>query len=116
MIFERLGIDTLEVLQAAGTKWNFIALSAGAGGRACIGVDPYYLNRQGRVFGVSPEIILAGRRNQRRHGQICGRAHRQMMIAAGKPVLGARIAILGITFKEDVPTCATPRWWILFAS
>jgi UDP-N-acetyl-D-galactosamine dehydrogenase len=103
MIFERLGIDTLEVLQAAGTKWNFMPFRPGLVGGHCIGVDPYYLTAKAESLGYHPEIILAGRRINDGMGKYVAERTIKMMIAAGKPVLGARIAILGITFKEDVP-------------
>ncbi|MCU0592611.1 MAG: nucleotide sugar dehydrogenase [Desulfobacterales bacterium] len=103
MIFERLGIDTLEVLQAAGTKWNFLPFRPGLVGGHCIGVDPYYLTAKAESLGYHPEIILAGRRINDGMGKYVAERTVKMMIAAGKPVLGARIAILGITFKEDVP-------------
>jgi UDP-N-acetyl-D-galactosamine dehydrogenase len=103
MIFERLGIDTLEVLQAAGTKWNFLPFRPGLVGGHCIGVDPYYLTAKAESLGYHPEIILAGRRINDGMGKYVAERTIKMMIAAGKPVLGARIAILGITFKEDVP-------------
>jgi UDP-N-acetyl-D-glucosamine/UDP-N-acetyl-D-galactosamine dehydrogenase len=103
MIFERLGIDTLEVLQAAGTKWNFMPFRPGLVGGHCIGVDPYYLTAKAESLGYHPEIILAGRRINDGMGKYVAERTVKMMIAAGKPVLGAKIAILGITFKEDVP-------------
>jgi UDP-N-acetyl-D-galactosamine dehydrogenase len=103
MIFERLGLDTLEVLQAAGTKWNFLPFRPGLVGGHCIGVDPYYLTAKAESLGYHPEIILAGRRINDGMGKYVAERTVKMMIAAGKPVLGARIAILGITFKEDVP-------------
>jgi UDP-N-acetyl-D-glucosamine/UDP-N-acetyl-D-galactosamine dehydrogenase len=103
MIFERLGIDTLEVLEAAGTKWNFLPFRPGLVGGHCIGVDPYYLTAKAESLGYHPEIILAGRRINDGMGKYVAERTVKMMIAAGKPVLGARIAILGITFKEDVP-------------
>ncbi len=103
MIFERLGIDTFEVLQAAGTKWNFLPFRPGLVGGHCIGVDPYYLTAKAESLGYHPEIILAGRRINDGMGKYVAERTIKMMIAAGKPVLGARIAILGITFKEDVP-------------
>jgi UDP-N-acetyl-D-galactosamine dehydrogenase len=103
MIFERLGIDTAEVLQAAGTKWNFLPFRPGLVGGHCIGVDPYYLTAKAESLGYHPEIILAGRRINDGMGKYVAERTVKMMIAAGKPVLGARVAILGITFKEDVP-------------
>jgi UDP-N-acetyl-D-galactosamine dehydrogenase len=103
MIFERVGIDTLEVLEAAGTKWNFMPFRPGLVGGHCIGVDPYYLTAKAESLGYHPEIILAGRRINDGMGKHVAERTVKMLIAAGKQVLGARIAILGITFKEDVP-------------
>ena len=103
MIFERVGIDTLKVLEAAGTKWNFMPFRPGLVGGHCIGVDPYYLTAKAESLGYHPEIILAGRRINDGMGKHVAERTVKMLIAAGKQVLGARIAILGITFKEDVP-------------
>ena len=103
MIFERVGIDTLEVLAAAGTKWNFMPFRPGLVGGHCIGVDPYYLTAKAESLGYHPEIILAGRRINDGMGKHVAERTVKMLIAAGKQVLGARIAIMGITFKEDVP-------------
>ena len=103
MIFERIGIDTLEVLEAAGTKWNFMPFRPGLVGGHCIGVDPYYLTAKAESLGYHPEIILAGRRINDGMGKHVAERTVKMLIASGRQVLGARIAILGITFKEDVP-------------
>ncbi len=103
MIFERCGIDTLEVLQAAGSKWNFMPFRPGLVGGHCIGVDPYYLTAKAESLGYHPEIILAGRRINDGMGKYVAERTVKMLIAAGRQVLGARIAVLGITFKEDVP-------------
>jgi len=103
MIFERIGIDTLEVLEAAGTKWNFMPFRPGLVGGHCIGVDPYYLTAKAESLGYHPEIILAGRRINDGMGKHVAERTVKMLIAAGRQVLGARIVILGITFKEDVP-------------
>jgi UDP-N-acetyl-D-galactosamine dehydrogenase len=109
MIFERLGVDTLEVLEAAGTKWNFMPFRPGLVGGHCIGVDPYYLTAKAESLGYHPEIILAGRRINDGMGKYVAERTVKMLIAAGKQVLGARIAILGITFKEDVPDLRNTR-------
>jgi UDP-N-acetyl-D-galactosamine dehydrogenase len=109
MIFERVGIDTLEVLEAAGTKWNFMPFRPGLVGGHCIGVDPYYLTAKAESLGYHPEIILAGRRINDGMGKHVAERTVKMLIAAGKPVLGARIAVLGITFKEDVPDLRNTR-------
>jgi UDP-N-acetyl-D-galactosamine dehydrogenase len=102
-IFDAIGIDTLEVLEAAGTKWNFLPFSPGLVGGHCIGVDPYYLTFKAEALGYHPEMILAGRRINDGMGKHIAERTVKMLIGAGKQVRGARVAILGITFKEDVP-------------
>ena len=102
-IFDRIGIDTLEVLEAAGTKWNFLPFRPGLVGGHCIGVDPYYLTFKAEALGYHPEMILAGRRINDGMGKHIAERAVKMLIAAGKQVRGAKVAILGITFKEDVP-------------
>jgi UDP-N-acetyl-D-galactosamine dehydrogenase len=102
-IFDRIGIDTLEVLEAAGTKWNFLPFRPGLVGGHCIGVDPYYLTFKAEALGYHPEMILAGRRINDGMGKHIAEMTVKMLIAAGKQVLGAKVAVLGITFKEDVP-------------
>jgi UDP-N-acetyl-D-galactosamine dehydrogenase len=102
-IFDRIGIDTLEVLEAAGTKWNFLPFRPGLVGGHCIGVDPYYLTFKAEALGYHPEMILAGRRINDGMGKHIAERTVKMLIAAGKQVRGARVAVLGITFKEDVP-------------
>jgi len=102
-IFDYIGIDTLEVLEAAGTKWNFLPFRPGLVGGHCIGVDPYYLTFKAEALGYHPEMILAGRRINDGMGKHIAERTVKMLIAAGKQVRGARVAILGITFKEDVP-------------
>jgi UDP-N-acetyl-D-galactosamine dehydrogenase len=103
MIFEKIGIDTLEVLEAAGTKWNFLPFRPGLVGGHCIGVDPYYLTFKAEAMGYHPEIILAGRRINDNIGKYVAERAVKMLIAAGKQVQGAQIAVLGLTFKENVP-------------
>ncbi len=103
MIFEKIGIDTIEVLEAAGTKWNFLPFRPGLVGGHCIGVDPYYLTVKAESIGYHPEIILAGRRINDGMGKYVAERAVKMLIAAGKQVHGATIAVLGITFKENVP-------------
>jgi len=103
MIFDNIGIDTHEVLEAAGTKWNFLPFKPGLVGGHCIGVDPYYLTFKAEALGYHPEMILAGRRINDGMGKHIAERTVKMLIAAGKQVRGARVAILGITFKEDVP-------------
>jgi UDP-N-acetyl-D-glucosamine/UDP-N-acetyl-D-galactosamine dehydrogenase len=103
MIFNRLGIDTLEVLEAAGTKWNFLPFRPGLVGGHCIGVDPYYLTHKSQEVGYHPAMILAGRRlNDNMPIYVANRIVR-LMIKAGIQVRGSRILILGLTFKENCP-------------
>lgn len=103
MIFHRIGIDTTEVLEAAGTKWNFLPFRPGLVGGHCIGVDPYYLTFKAEALGYHPEMILAGRRINDTMGKYVAERVVKMLIAAGKQVRDARVAVLGLTFKEDVP-------------
>ena len=106
IIFEKVGIDTSEVLQAAGTKWNFLRFSPGLVGGHCIGVDPYYLTHKAEMLGYHPEVILAGRRINDGMGKYIAEQTVKSMIAAGSYVKGARVSILGLTFKEN---CADIR-------
>ncbi len=103
MIFNKIGIDTLEVLKAAGTKWNFLPFKPGLVGGHCIGVDPYYLTFKAESLGYRPEMILAGRRINDNMGKYVAEQAVKLLIRACKQVRGAKIAILGLTFKEDVP-------------
>jgi len=102
IIFERLGLDTLEVLKAAGTKWNFLPFRPGLVGGHCIGVDPYYLTYKAELVGYHPEVILAGRRINDGMGAHIARKTVQEMIHAGRNIKGARVNVLGLTFKENV--------------
>ncbi len=103
LIFHNLGIDTLDVLEAAGTKWNFLPFRPGLVGGHCIGVDPYYLTYKAQETGYSPRVILAGRAiNDSMGGHVVQTAVK-MLIKAGRPVKGARVGVLGLTFKENVP-------------
>jgi UDP-N-acetyl-D-glucosamine/UDP-N-acetyl-D-galactosamine dehydrogenase len=103
MIFNRLGIDTLEVLEAAGTKWNFLPFRPGLVGGHCIGVDPYYLTHKSQEVGYHPAMILAGRRlNDNMPIYVASRIVR-LMIKAGIPVRDSRVLVLGLTFKENCP-------------
>ena len=102
-IFDIIGIDTLEVLEAAGTKWNFLPFKPGLVGGHCIGVDPYYLTFKAEALGYHPEMILAGRRVNDGMGKHIAERTVKILIGAGKQVRGAEVAILGMTFKEDVP-------------
>ena len=103
IIFEKLGLDTLEVLRAAGTKWNFLPFRPGLVGGHCIGVDPYYLTHKAELAGYHPEVILAGRRINDGMGSHIARKTVQQMIHAGRNIKGARVNVLGLTFKEDCP-------------
>jgi len=103
LIFGRLGIDTLEVLQAAGTKWNFLPFRPGLVGGHCIGVDPYYLTHKAQEVGYHPEVILAGRRiNDSMAGHVADETIK-LMLRKNIPVLGSRVLVLGLTFKENCP-------------
>jgi UDP-N-acetyl-D-galactosamine dehydrogenase len=103
IIFERLGIDTDEVLKAAATKWNFLPFRPGLVGGHCIGVDPYYLTHKAELAGYHPEVILAGRRINDGMGAHIARKTVQQMIHAGRNIKGARVNLLGLAFKENVP-------------
>jgi UDP-N-acetyl-D-galactosamine dehydrogenase len=102
-IFDIMKIDTLEVLEAAGTKWNFLPFRPGLVGGHCIGVDPYYLTFKSEAVGYHPEIILAGRRINDGMGKYIAERAVKLLIRRANRVRGARVAVLGITFKEDVP-------------
>jgi len=103
MIFNRMGIDTLEVLAAAGSKWNFLPFKPGLVGGHCIGVDPYYLAQKAQEYGYHPEIILAGRRLNDNMGGYVASEVVKLMIGRDHKIKGARVLILGITFKENCP-------------
>jgi UDP-N-acetyl-D-galactosamine dehydrogenase len=109
LIFHRLGIDTLDVLEAAGTKWNFLPFRPGLVGGHCIGVDPYYLTHKAAEVGYHPEVILAGRRINDSMGLWVAQECVRLLIAADRPVKGARVLVLGLTFKEDVPDVRNTR-------
>jgi UDP-N-acetyl-D-galactosamine dehydrogenase len=109
MIFDRIGIDTAEVLEAAGTKWNFLPFRPGLVGGHCIGVDPYYLTFKAESLGYHPDMILAGRRINDGMGKFIAERTVKMLIRLGKQVRGARVAVLGMTFKEDVPDLRNTR-------
>jgi UDP-N-acetyl-D-glucosamine/UDP-N-acetyl-D-galactosamine dehydrogenase len=103
LIFDRLNIDTKEVLEAAGTKWNFLPFSPGLVGGHCIGVDPYYLTHKAESIGYHPQIILAGRRINDGMGKYIATSLIKQMIHKNMPIQGSRVTILGLTFKENVP-------------
>ena len=102
-IFAKMGIDTLDVLEAAGTKWNFLPFRPGLVGGHCIGVDPYYLAQCAQRYGYNPEIILAGRRMNDSMGEYVATETIKLMLKKGIQVLGSRLLILGFTFKENCP-------------
>ena len=103
IIFHKMGIDTKEVLEAAGTKWNFLKFFPGLVGGHCIGVDPYYLTYKADMLGYHSQVILAGRRINDGMGKYVAESCVKQLIAADKPVKNARVAILGFTFKENCP-------------
>jgi UDP-N-acetyl-D-galactosamine dehydrogenase len=109
MIFGKLGIDTDEVLKAAGTKWNFLNFKPGLVGGHCIGVDPYYLTHKAQEVGYNPEIILAGRRLNDNMGIYVANQVIKLMIKKGKKIDGANVLVLGITFKENCPDIRNSR-------
>ena len=106
LIFDKIGIDTREVLDAAGTKWNFLKFSPGLVGGHCIGVDPYYLTHKAEMMGYHPQVILAGRRINDGMGKYIAEQTIKQMIAGGSYIKGARVNVLGLTFKEN---CADLR-------
>ncbi|TPL22862.1 nucleotide sugar dehydrogenase [Mesorhizobium sp. B2-4-10] len=103
LIFGKLGIDTSEVLEAAGTKWNFLRFSPGLVGGHCIGVDPYYLTHKAQELGYHPEVILAGRRINDGMGRHAADQTARLMMRKGIPVVGSRILVMGAAFKENCP-------------
>lgn len=108
-IFNKMGIDTQEVLKAAGTKWNFLPFTPGLVGGHCIGVDPYYLAQRAQEYGYFPEIILAGRRLNDSMGQYIAQEVMGLMIRKGRTLRKARVLILGFTFKENCPDVRNTR-------
>ncbi len=109
LIFHRIGIDTLEVLEAAGTKWNFLPFRPGLVGGHCIGVDPYYLTHKADMLGYHPQVILAGRRINDGMGKYVAEQTVKQMIRNGSPVNGAQVNVLGLTFKENCPDLRNSR-------
>lgn len=109
IIFGRMGLDTREVLEAAGSKWNFLPFRPGLVGGHCIGVDPYYLTFKAEELGFHPEVILAGRRINDRMGKYVAESAIKRLIAAGRKINGCRIGVLGLTFKENVPDLRNSR-------
>ncbi len=109
ILFGRLGLDTLEVLEAAGTKWNFLPYRPGLVGGHCIGVDPYYLTYKAETVRYHPQVILAGRRINDDMGKYVAEQTVKQMIRGGNPIKGARVNLLGITFKENFPDLRNSR-------
>ncbi len=109
IIFDRIGIDTLEVLQAAGTKWNFLPFRPGLVGGHCIGVDPYYLTHKAEMLGYHPEVILAGRRINDGMGKFVAEQTIKHLVRNGWQIKGTPIIVLGLTFKEDCPDLRNSR-------
>jgi UDP-N-acetyl-D-glucosamine/UDP-N-acetyl-D-galactosamine dehydrogenase len=103
IIFHKLGLDTNEVLAAASTKWNFLPFKPGLVGGHCIGVDPYYLTHRAQEIGYHPEVILAGRRINDRMGRYVADRVARLMMKRGFPVVGSRVLVLGLSFKENCP-------------
>jgi UDP-N-acetyl-D-glucosamine/UDP-N-acetyl-D-galactosamine dehydrogenase len=109
IVFDRIGIDTLEVLEAAGTKWNFLPFRPGLVGGHCIGVDPYYLTHKAEMLGYHPDVILAGRRINDGMGKFIADQAVKHMIQAGAQIKGAKVNVLGLTFKENCPDLRNSR-------
>lgn len=109
IIFDRIGIDTLEVLKAAETKWNFLSFRPGLVGGHCIGVDPYYLTHKADMLGYHPQVILAGRRINDGMGKFIAEQTIKCLIRHGGPIKDAQVNVLGLTFKEDCPDLRNSR-------
>jgi UDP-N-acetyl-D-glucosamine/UDP-N-acetyl-D-galactosamine dehydrogenase len=109
LIFHRLGIDTKGVLEAAGTKWNFLRFSPGLVGGHCIGVDPYYLTHKAESVGYHPQVILAGRRINNGMGKFVAEQTMKRLGQLGRPVNQLKVVVLGLTFKENVPDLRNSR-------
>ncbi len=109
LIFDKLRISTSEVLEAAGTKWNFLRFTPGLVGGHCIGIDPYYLTYKAESIGYYPQVILSGRRINDGMGKYIAETTVKKMIEADKPIKGSRVLVLGLTFKENVPDIRNTR-------
>lgn len=109
IIFDTMGIDTLDVLEAAGTKWNFLNFRPGLVGGHCIGVDPYYLTYKSKIMGYHPEVILAGRRINDNMGRWVAQLTVKQMIKSNVQIKGSKVLIMGLTFKEDCPDLRNSR-------
>lgn len=115
VIFNMLDLDTVEVLEAAGTKWNFLPFRPGLVGGHCIGVDPYYLTYKAEMLGYHPQVILAGRRINDSMGKYIAEQTIKQMIQAGSSIKGAKVIVLGVTFKENVPDVRNSKVFDLIA-
>lgn len=109
LIFHKLGIDTVDVLEAAGTKWNFLPFRPGLVGGHCIGVDPYYLTYKAQSVGFHPQVVLGGRQTNDNMGKFIAEQTVKQLARHGHPVAGACITVLGLTFKEDCPDLRNSR-------
>lgn len=109
IIFGKMGIDTVEVLEAAGTKWNFLPFRPGLVGGHCIGVDPYYLTYKADMLGYHPQVILSGRRINDGMGAYIAAQTVKQLIKNGTPIKGSKVHVFGLTFKEDVPDLRNSR-------
>lgn len=109
LIFDRIGIDTTDVIEAAGTKWNFLKYQPGLVGGHCIGVDPYYLAHKAEALGYSPQVILSGRRVNENIGMFVANKVIKLMIVKGHTIRGSKALILGVTFKENCPDIRNSR-------
>ncbi|MEQ9462260.1 MAG: nucleotide sugar dehydrogenase [Haliea sp.] len=109
LIFNKLGIDTLDVLEAAGTKWNFLPFRPGLVGGHCIGVDPYYLTYKAESVGYHPQVVLGGRQTNDGMGKFIAEQTVKQLVSRGHPVAGANITVLGLTFKENCPDLRNSR-------
>jgi UDP-N-acetyl-D-galactosamine dehydrogenase len=109
ILFDRLGLETHEVLKAAGTKWNFLPFRPGLVGGHCIGVDPYYLTHKAEMVGYNPQVILAGRRINDGMGKFIAEKTVKLLAQAGHPVKGSKVNVLGLTFKENCPDLRNSR-------
>ena len=116
IIFNKLGLDTHEVLAAAGTKWNFLKFTPGLVGGHCIGVDPYYLTHRAQEVGYHPEVILAGRRINDGMGSHIATRLAKLMMGKGFPVVGSRILVMGLAFKENCPDLRNSKVMDIIAS
>ena len=109
LIFNELDIDTLDVLEAAGTKWNFLPFRPGLVGGHCIGVDPYYLTYKAQTVGFHPQVVLGGRQTNDDMGKFIAQQTIKQLVKLGHPVSGAKVTVLGLTFKEDCPDLRNSR-------